>query len=491
MSKNKSLFVGRKVELNRLDSIYKTPTPSLVVIKGRRRIGKSRLIHWFASKQNPHAFWHFSGLAPHGTMDAQSQRDNFAYQLAGHLNLPRFTFTDWSDAFVYLGQHLKPNDIVLFDEISWMGDKDPSFIPKLKAWWDTQTQSIMAFFCGSVSVWIEDNILNSTAFFGRVNLVITLESLSIADAYRLLTAYGFQGSDYDAYKLLSIVGGVPWYLEQIVPGQSADAFIKHLCFEKDGILVTEFDRIFHDLFNGKSSVYKKILHCLSDGMKSLAAIRTALEFPHSGTLSLIMNHLIVAGFVEKQQLWSFKTHKPLKQSLYRIADPYMRFYLKVICLHRHKIDAHAFRDSAISSLPGFDAHIGLQLEQLLLQNRDRLLDAIGISPADTVACGPFRQVQTKTRSGCQIDFLVQTKTNTLFICEFKFKRREIATDSIEQMTHKLNALDAPKGVAKVPVLFHISGVSDALAVAGYFYRIIDITDFLNANPHSAQMRKKF
>ena len=70
-----------------------------------------------------------------------------------------FTFQDWADAFEHLRRHIKPSDIVLFDEISWMGSKDPSFIPKLKAWWDKQPFPIMVVFCGSVSTWIEENIL--------------------------------------------------------------------------------------------------------------------------------------------------------------------------------------------------------------------------------------------------------------------------------------------------------------------------------------------
>ena len=49
------------------------------------------------------------------------------------------------------------------------------------------------------------------------------------------------------------------------------------------------------------------------------------------------------------------------------------FYLKLIEPQRNKIDTNGFKDVEISSLPGFDAHIGLQLEQLLLQNRNRVL----------------------------------------------------------------------------------------------------------------------
>ena len=472
------VFIGRNNELERLGALHKKATPSLVVVKGRRRIGKSRLVEFFASKCTENRLWDFAGLAPQDGMDDQSQRDNFARQLASHLKLTPFTFQDWTDAFEHLSKYLKAGDIVLLDEISWMGSKDPSFIPKLKAWWDKQTLPVMVVFCGSISTWVEENILKSTAFFGRINLTITLEPLPIPDAKRLLKASGFQGSDYDTFKLLSILGGIPWYLQQIIPGQSADALIKQLCFEKDSLLVLEFDRIFHDLFNGKGASYKKILDSLKDGMKTLDAVRKSIEFPRSGTLSSMMEHLITAGFVQKQQLWSFKTTKPLKQSLYRICDPYMRFYLKLIEPQRNKIDLGGFQNTSISALPGFEAHIGLQMEQLLLQNRILLLKSIGINPTDIVADGPYRQFKTSTRAGCQIDYLVQTATKNLFLCEFKFKRRELGVDVITQVQEKITALKEPRGFASIPVLFHIGGVSQPLATSEYFYRIIDISEFL-------------
>jgi uncharacterized protein len=471
-------FIGRKKELERLEALHKKATPNLVVIKGRRRVGKSRLIHFFASKQKQNKLWDFAGLAPQEGMSEKSQLDHFARQLATHLQLPPFTFQDWSDAFHYLSSYIKSHDMILFDEISWMGSKDPSFIPKLKAWWDKQQQPIMVVFCGSVSTWIEENILKSTAFFGRINLTISLEPLSIPDANKLLRASGFQGSDYDTYKLLSILGGIPWYLEQITPGETADTLIKKLCFEKDGLLVLEFSRIFHDIFNGKGTSYKKILDSLKEGTKTLAEVRKITGFPHSGTLSSLMEHLIIAGFVQKQSLWSFKNDKLLKQSLYRICDPYMRFYLKLIEPQQNTIDLHGFQNMALSSVPGFEAHMGLQLEQLLLQNRNILLKAIGINPVDIVAQGPFRQSKTTTKRGCQIDYLVQTKTKNLFICEFKFKRRELGADIIAQVQKKVTALKVPKGFATIAVLFHMGGVSAHVATSNYFYRIIDIADFL-------------
>jgi len=474
-------FVGRKQELDYLQALHYKRSPSLAVIKGRRRVGKSRLISEFALKNPQSTLWSFSGLAPQQGMNAQSQRDHFARQLALHLKISPLTFHDWSDAFEYLSSYIHAGDIILYDEISWMGSGDPSFVPKLKAWWDKQTIPILVVFCSSVSVWIEDNILKSTAFFGRIHLTLTLEPLTISESYQFLTQSGFQGSDYDAYKLMSILGGIPWYLEQITAGMLAADMIKQLCFEKDGLLFSEFDRIFSDLFSGKGMRYKQILYILKDGMCSLSEIRKIMNFAHSGTLSTMIEHLITAGFVTKQTLWSFKTHKPRKQSLYRILDPYMRFFLKVMEPLYHKIEKNGFRDVSLSQLPGFDSHIGLQLEYLLRQNRWHLLQSIGIASNDVVADGPYRQSQRTTQKGCQIDYLVQTLTKNLFICEFKFKRREIGLEIIDPMEEKIHALKIPRGFATVPVLFHIGGVSSDLATCGYFYRIIDITDFLGCS----------
>lgn len=476
-------FIGRENELEKLQRVYRRKTPSLAVIKGRRRVGKSRLINEFANQSPKSRLWSFAGLAPQTGMTAQDQRDHFAKQFCSQSSTPQMAFNDWSDAFNYFSQHIIKGDIVLFDEISWMGAKDPSFIPKIKAWWDQQKISFTLVFCGSVSTWIEENILNNTAFFGRIHLIMTVEPLNIPESLSLLKEVGFQGSAYDSYKLISILGGIPWYLEQAQVGFTADSLIQQLCFEKEGLLVSEFDRIFHDLFNTKGNTYKLILKALESGMKSLAEVRQAIDFPHSGTLSKLMEQLITAGFVKKQQLWSFKTQKPLKQSLYRISDPYIRFYLKVIEKERHKIELGGFSDTSLSQLNGFEAHLGLQIELLLLQNRQLLLKSLGIPVSDVIADGPYRQSKTKTHKGCQIDYLVQTQTNTLFICEFKFKRREIGSAIIDSMKEKIHALKVPKGFATIPVLFHIGGVSTTVATDSYFYRIIDIADFLENIPN--------
>lgn len=85
-------FVGREKELRLLENLLKSGRACLAVLKGRRRIGKSRLAEEFGKDK---IFLPFSGLAPVRGVTAQDQRDAFAHELANLFDLPSFTFSDW------------------------------------------------------------------------------------------------------------------------------------------------------------------------------------------------------------------------------------------------------------------------------------------------------------------------------------------------------------------------------------------------------------
>jgi hypothetical protein len=456
-------FIGREKEMAAFAGLAALKRPSLMVIRGRRRIGKSRLAEECAKG---HFFRPFSGLAPQKPMLAQDQRNAFAYQLCRHFNLPNMTFLDWSDAFHALESYLtKEPTVILFDEISWMGEDDPTFVGKLKIWWDavaTQDRPWILILCGSVSTWIEENIIHNTALFGRISLQIDLHPLQLPECGRFIKEIGFKGSAYEIYKLLAVMGGIPWYLQHIHPQQMADENIERMCFTAGGLLVDEFAKIFHDLFNTRGTLHQKIIRVLADGMKTIKEIRESANLSDSGTVSTGIQDLIISGFITKHTQWSLKSRRPAKQSLYRLSDCFLRFYIKYI-------------EPGIKPSEG---SYGFQVESLLLQNRTLLCKAIGIRSEDIIADNPHLQKQTKMQKGCQIDYLVQTVTNNLFVCEFKFHNRELGSEVIEGMEKKIKSLAVPRGYATVPVLFHIGGVSPSLEEARYFYRIIDIRRFL-------------
>lgn len=472
-------FIGRAQELDNLNQLSHQRKPILAVIKGRRRVGKTRLVEEFAKDK---LFLSFSGLPPTAGVTAQDQRDAFAIQFGLMFNLPPLSFKDWSDALNHLTLKIPTTPtVILFDEISWMGSKDPTFVPKLKVWWDLYLQrfpQLTVIFCGSISTWIEKNIINSTAFFGRISLQITLPQLSLPECGQFLRTIGFKGSPYEIFEILCVTGGVPWYLEKIDPTEMAAENLKRLCFTSNSLLLTEYDRIFNDLFDGHGKIHRDICTILAGGTKTLAQIREALSYPRSGTLSTFIQDLITSGFVSKHHQWSLKTNSPSKHSLYRLSDCYLRFYLKYIEPNRSKIEQGSFQDITIQQLPGWESMMGIQAESLLLQNRPLLIKSIGVHPVDIVNDNPYYQTKTERHKGCQIDYLIQTRTQNLFLCEFKFKRRTISPEIIEEVQEKVNRFAYPRGFGITPVLFHLGDVSDAVYDSNYFYRIIAIEQFL-------------
>src|SRR5579872_1004635 len=213
-------FIGRKRELQLLNELFKKKSASLVVIRGRRRIGKSRLTQEFAKNISHYVF---SGLAPNGSISAEDQREEFARQMQRELKIPLPRSDDWGDLFWLVAQQMQTGKVVLvLDEISWMGSKSPAFLAKLKTACDLyfkKNPQLILILCGSISSWIEENILSSTGFMGRISLDMVLGELPLHECNAFWNAEQERVAAFDKFKLLSVTGGVPRYLEEILPSQ--------------------------------------------------------------------------------------------------------------------------------------------------------------------------------------------------------------------------------------------------------------------------------
>ncbi len=477
-----SFFIGRKEELSRLNFLFEKPTASLVVVKGRRRIGKSRLIEEFAKDKR---FLRFSGIPPTSEVTHQSQRNIFAQQLIKQIPGPSLKASDWGELFTYLAKQVGAEPtVILFDEISWMGSQDPTFLGILKNAWDIefkQNPNLVLVLCGSVSTWIQENIIKSTAFFGRLSLVLQLEELTLSECSTFLDKRGFRGSPYEKFKILSVLGGIPFYLEEVQSKLNADENITQLCFRKGGILVNEFDLIFHDLFTKRNETYKRIIDALVYGSLEFNQIAEAIHYSKGGVLSEYLDNLIEAGFVSRNFTWNLKTgQESPRLSHYRLSDNYLRFYLRYIAPQMGKISRDEFRMVSPSSLPGWDSMMGLQFENLVLKNRHKIKEALRISPEDVVIDNPYFQRKTIAHQGVQVDYLIQTRHKVLFFCEIKFSRREVRSNIIPEMKAKIEKAGPLRGMANCPVLVHMNGVEDNIEDSQYFTEIIDFSSFLIA-----------
>lgn len=487
-------FIGREHELKILSMLPRKDAASLVVIKGRRRIGKSRLIEEFARKHaSGYTFYKFSGIAPTDVTTSQSQLDDFALQLSKQLRLPKISADNWYELFNALYEKIKTGKvIILFDEISWMGSKDPDFLGKFKNTWDLyfKTNNQLIFFlCGSVSSWIDKNILSNTGFVGRISLRMTLEELPI-DECNLFWKSNAYISAYEKLKILSVTGGVPRYLEEIDPSLPADENIRRLCFTKEGLLVHEFNDIFSDLFSKRNDIYKKIVDALANGPREAEDIINSLGRTYTGTTIEYLEDLVTAGFLSRDYTWLLSSGKLSKLSHFRLSDNYSRFYLKYIDPVIPKINRGAYHDVSISSLPGWDTIMGYQCENLILNNRDFIINHIGIKPIDIVTDNPFFQRKTKRIPGCQIDYLIQTKFGGLYVCEFKFSKNPVGMNVIAEVQEKINRMIYPKGFSIWPVLIHVNGVDDEVRGSNFFSHIIDLSELLAPNKLQTKRQKK-
>jgi uncharacterized protein len=472
---NNDSFFGRQRELQMLQELLEKRTSSLVVVKGRRRIGKSRLIQEFCKGLRT---LRFVGLPPEEKITDQNQREEFCRQLCEQTGVRGLKAEDWGDLFWNLSQHTQKGRIILvMDEINWMGSHDPTFLGKLKTAWDEKfklNNQLILILSGSMSSWINENIICSTGFLGRVSLDMTIDELPLYECSHFWHPYEKRITPYEKFKILSVTGGVPRYLEEINPKLTAEDNIRRLCFRKESLLFNEFDRIFTDLFGKRASTYRKIVQALSLGPLTSDQILKAIDMAKGGTSSDYLHDLQLTGYISQDHSWSVLTGEELKTNRYRLKDNYLRFYLKYIEPNRTKIE-----QQKLLTLPAWDGVMGYQFENLVLNNRHSLYKLLSLPLEDIVYDNPFFQKEIKTRPGCQVDLLIQTRYLILYLVEIKFSVNPIDMSVVDEVLQKINRLPIDnKRFSIRPILIHVNGVTPKLKQSDFFTKIIDFGQLL-------------
>jgi hypothetical protein len=472
-------FYGRERELDRLKELAVKKTASLVVIKGRRRIGKSRLVVEFARRLPGYTALSFQGLPPTRQVSAEEEREDFAQQFSRQLRVPAPRADDWNTLLWSLADQTRTGrHLIALDEINWLGSKDPTFLGKLKNAWDgefSKNPRLILILSGSLSGWIERNILHNTGFMGRVSLDFTLDELPLATCNLFWGKHRDRITPYEKLRLLSVTGGVPRYLEEINPALSADFNIQRMCFAREGLLFKEFDLIFHDLFTTRDRTYRAIVRALVDGPLDLEGIYRALGVGKNGKISEYSSDLSQAGFLARDYTWDLRTADETKNSKLRLCDNYLRFYLKFVEPNRGRIER-----GTLSKLPNIDSILALQFENIVLRNRLAVFQKLHIDPNDVLYDNPFFQRPTLRHKGCQIDYLIQTRQNTLYVCEIKFSKNAVPSAVVSEVQEKIARIAMPRRVSYRPVLIHAGSVADSILASEYFSTIIDFGELLAA-----------
>lgn len=474
-------FFGREDEINDLMALWSKRNGSFVTCRGRRRIGKSTLIDVFAQRSKAR-FLRIEGVRPKPGFSDRTELKTFARQLAAQTNADDSVPDNWLKAFVRLDREIndKERTVVLLDEVSWLGHYDETFADLVKIAWDSHWSKhprLIVVVCGSVSGWIREHFVDNGAFYGRRSLDLVVRELPLEECVKFWGRAAARVETREIIDVLSVTGGVPRYLREIAPGDSAVSNIARLAFRPNSILRMDFDEMFSDVITKLPTLSGKIVRALVDRPLSVSETANAVGAGKGGKIGEALEQLEEAGLVASDAGKNPETGRSRREIRYRLKDNYARFYLRYIEPKKEIVDAGAYRFVSLEALDGWETIMGLQFENLVVNHYPALIDPLNIGNSLIESAAPYlRSRKGDGKDGLQIDLLIQTKYCN-YVVEIK-RRREIGREIVDEVERKLEKLSTPRGKSARPVLVYDGHLAPIVEADGYFDAIVPFRTLL-------------
>lgn len=410
-------LVGRKNELQELEWAMHSDRSELIVLKGRRRIGKTFLVRSFF---NDKYTFHFVGAHKKGK---ETQLANFRDALTRHSgsnDIPKLC--SWHDAFTALSRYLEncteERKVIFFDEMPWADTHGSDYVEELEYFWANWVQNrddIVFIACGSATSWMKEKIEdNQGGLHNRITHRIYLRPFFLCECQEYLQNHGFDWDEYTIMQMYMIFGGVPYYLSLLRPYLSLPQNVDNLLFVTGGDLSDEFNELYSALFKNADKYVNIItfLYTKREGF-TRQQIESATGYSGGG-LTKMLNNLESCDFIVSYQQFGNKS----KQTLFRLCDFFTLFYLKYMRDNRSKDEQywqHHFMDRSVEAWEGFS------FEQLCLRHLPQIKHGLGISGIATEASA-WRYVprQDSNEKGAQIDLIIKRVDKMIHLCEMKF-----------------------------------------------------------------------
>ena len=472
--KDMAVIIGRKQEQRELRRLYQSDEAEMVVVYGRRRVGKTYLINQMFAQTG--FTFKVTGLYKQ-KMSVQLKNFSLAineYFQDGDRKHP----TSWMEAFGQLKSCLNNTKtgtkrVLFFDELPWMDTKGSRFLNAFEWFWNgwgCAQDDLMLVICGSATNWIINKLFKQKGgLYNRANSKMYLCPFSLAETEQYLQHIGFAIERYDIVLVYMIMGGIPYYLKQLEPGRPLADNIDNCFFKKNGKLWDEFDHLYETLFD-QSELYLRIVEALAskrDGLTRDEVVKAA-KIPENGKLSKALSDMVKCGFVRDYTYYGKKT----KSKTYQLADYYTLFYLRFI-KDNYGQDEHFW--THMLDNPKKTVWQGYSFEQLVKDHIEQVKRALGIGSVLTQQSSWFVSKQTleKERSndfgsdqeeinGAQIDLLIDRRDRAINVCEIKFSNGEfiINKDYSLRLRNKIMAFKAATNTPKalVPTMITTFGV---------------------------------
>jgi len=419
-------IIGRKEELGILNEVRRSKEAEFLAIYGRRRIGKTFLIReYFCGKG---IYLETAGVKH---LSLKEQLDNFAQAVSKTFlnNIPIRPFSSWKEAFEFLTQRVKAvprhkKVIIFLDELPWLASKKSGLIQALDYYWNLFWSSIpnlILVVCGSAASWMLEHVVNAKGgLYNRLTKKILLEPFNLRETKVFLKARGIELSHRQILDLYMAIGGVPYYLKEVKKGKSTAQMINTLCFQKNGILYSEFPNIFRALFD-HAEINLQIVREIAKAGNSLSREKLIkiTGLTSGGTLNKRLEELEASEFIRS----FIPLGKRSRDRFYRIVDEYTLFYLKWIdpLIRRGTYTGRQENWQKIIKKPEKANWAGHAFESVCFKHINQIIKALDLGDTScSIGSWQYYPQRRAKEDGAQIDLLIDRDDDTITLCEIKY-----------------------------------------------------------------------
>ena len=434
-------IVGRKKEIDELNTLYNSGKAEFVAIYGRRRVGKTFLVK--ETFQNKMSFYH-SGLSPFDKKRKIGIKDQIE---AFYSSLLQFGAEEsqcpqsWMEAFLMLGKLLDGIDngerqLIFIDELPWMDTPRSKFMLALEHFWNSWgawRNRIMLIVCGSATSWMLDNLINNKGgLYDRLTWQIKLSPFTLRECKNFFDSKDIAMSSYDLIEAYMILGGIPYYLNYFQKGKSLAQNVDLLFFEKNAKLDMEFQRLFGSLFSNPEE-YKSVVKLLAKKHVGYTReeIANKLGIKSGGSFSKMLEVLIASDFVASYYPFGKK-----KERKYKLTDSFCQFYLDFI-ENKDITDMSFWQHN--QNAPKINTWRGFAFEQVCFNHVRQIKKALGVEKVVSKESAWIVRGDEKNE-GLQLDMLIIRDDRVVNLCEMKFLSKEYEPDVNDEMSFRRRIL---------------------------------------------------
>lgn len=453
-------FVDRIEETARLRDALSREKSSLVVVYGRRRLGKSTLIKRVLSDSDVYF------LADRS--EGQHQRILFAKVVAQVFpDFDKLTYPDWESLFRAVNYRTDKRFTLCLDEFPYLVEQSPELPSVLQKLVDEKQLKYNLVLCGSSQNMMYGLFLDSTApLYGRADEIMRLTPIRLP--------YIQEALDLDAVSAVeeyAVWGGVPRYWELRENRNSLSDALWHNILSINGTLYEEPIKLFQDDVKDivKTST---IMSYIGSGANRLSEIAARCNEPATN-LSRPLKKLIDLGFLEKDVPFGID-EKNAKKSLYKIADPFMAFYYQFVVPNRSFIELGRRLPLEQALAAHFSEYVSMHWEKLCR-------DAVTGNMVNGIVYGKAKRWwgpvlnERKEPERIEIDVMAESLDKKyLLVGECKWTNQENGKQQTVELLRKANLLPFAKNYKILPVLFLKNAPKDDVGNAMLSENVVEL-----------------